>query len=113
MRIWDQIEPKLLCRQHLLGEHRELHGLWNVILHIENGQSPGYSRHPETLRWSGHESALRQRHQQLVAEMKDRGWKHNSPLPKLEAEQDSSTVFPAPLDDQLSALKLKECQCQI
>ena len=25
MRIWD-VDPALLCRSHLLGEHRELHG---------------------------------------------------------------------------------------
>ena len=30
MRIWD-LPPALLCRQHLLGEHRELHGLWIVL----------------------------------------------------------------------------------
>ncbi|NCS72473.1 MAG: pyrimidine dimer DNA glycosylase, partial [Candidatus Magasanikbacteria bacterium] len=30
MRVWD-IHPKYLCRKHLLGEHRELHGLWNIL----------------------------------------------------------------------------------
>ncbi|MDD3940683.1 MAG: pyrimidine dimer DNA glycosylase/endonuclease V, partial [Candidatus Pacebacteria bacterium] len=29
MRVWD-IHPKDLCRKHLLAEHRELHGLWNI-----------------------------------------------------------------------------------
>jgi hypothetical protein len=46
MRIWD-IPPRALCRQHLLGEHRELHAVWAVLT---QGKS-GYSRHPETLRW--------------------------------------------------------------
>lgn len=27
MRIWD-LSPKRLCRNHLLGEHRELHAIW-------------------------------------------------------------------------------------
>ncbi len=30
MRVWD-IHPKHLCRKHLLAEHRELHGLWNIL----------------------------------------------------------------------------------
>ncbi len=30
MRIWD-IPPKLLCRNHLLGEHRELHAIWSIL----------------------------------------------------------------------------------
>ncbi|MDX8387130.1 MAG: pyrimidine dimer DNA glycosylase/endonuclease V [Ghiorsea sp.] len=29
MRIWD-IHPGYLARQQLLGEHRELHGLFNI-----------------------------------------------------------------------------------
>jgi hypothetical protein len=33
MRIWD-IEPEKLCRQHLLGEHRELHGLWVILIRL-------------------------------------------------------------------------------
>lgn len=50
MRVWD-IEPRFLCRQHLLAEHRELHGLWNIL--TKHGGTGGYSRHPETLRWVG------------------------------------------------------------
>ena len=30
MRTWD-IPPEKLCRQHLLGEHRELHAIWSII----------------------------------------------------------------------------------
>ena len=48
MRIWD-VSPKKLCRHHLLGEHRELHAIWSVLV---NGKM-GYARHPETLRWRG------------------------------------------------------------
>lgn len=48
MRIWD-IAPKFLCQKHLLGEHRELHAIWNILT-IYRGQG-GYSKHPETKRW--------------------------------------------------------------
>jgi len=75
MRIWD-VDPGYLDRQRLLGEHRELHGLYNILTQGKKG----YSRHPETLRWVGHVDALVLRHEQLVEEMTLRGYNHQSPL---------------------------------
>lgn len=75
MRIWD-ISPGYLNRQSLLGEHRELHGLYNVA--VEHKQ--GYSRHPETLRWVDCISGLVCRHAQLAAEMELRGYTDRTPL---------------------------------
>lgn len=75
MRIWD-IDAGFLNAQSLLGEHRELHGIYSII---KNGKT-GYSRHPETLRWFSHLSALAVRHEFLVAEMTLRGFNHHSPL---------------------------------
>jgi len=75
MRIWD-ISPGYLNRQSLLGEHRELHGIVSIIV---NGKK-GYSKHPETIRWIGYGWALKQRHQQLAAEMSLRGFTEKSPL---------------------------------
>lgn len=46
---------------------------------IVNGKK-GYSQHPETLRWVGHGWALKQRHKQLVCEMRLRGFSHHSPV---------------------------------
>jgi len=77
MRIWD-LHPGYLDRKRLLGEHRELHGLVNII---SQGKK-GYSRHPETLRWVGHLPALCMRHQLLVCEMRLRGYNHHSPVPE-------------------------------
>ncbi|MGE0227732.1 MAG: pyrimidine dimer DNA glycosylase/endonuclease V [Dehalococcoidia bacterium] len=80
MRIWD-VPCERLSRSHLLGEHRELHALWNILRRIEDGESRvGYARHPETLRWLGHGEALRLRHDEQAAEMARRGWQHHSPL---------------------------------
>ncbi len=76
MRIWD-LHPGYLNRQSLLGEHRELHGIYTVLTEDRRG----YSRHPETLRWVGHLDGLCRRHALLVAEMELRGYRHNSPLP--------------------------------
>ena len=75
MRIWD-VHPGYLNRQSLLGEHRELHGLVNVLTQGKKG----YSKHPETLRWVGYGWALKQRHTLLAAEMALRGYQDKSPV---------------------------------
>lgn len=107
MRIWD-VDPRLLCRSHLLGEHRELHGLWNILT---QGLS-GYSRHPETLRWVGRLAALYRRHEALVAEMESRGYRHHSPLdPSLATGSEAQNVFVDPPDEQRAILSAKGCTC--
>ncbi len=109
MRVWD-VEPSLLCRQHLLGEHRELHGLWNILtIHAGKG---GYSRHPETLRWVGKTNALFSRHELLVVEMSRRGYRHASELDRSLAS--GSFVQNALIDsieDQQRMLAEKPCGC--
>ncbi len=109
MRIWD-VPPRQLCRQHLLGEHRELHGLWNIL--VVHNCAGGYSQHPETLRWVGKTRALFQRHEQLVAEMELRGYQHKSPLDRAAAMgmriQDAFIDSP---DEQKRMLALKPCEC--
>lgn len=81
MRIWD-VDPGYLARQQLLGEHRELHGLANILIHHKKG----YSRHPETLRWVGRLPALALRHRQLACEMVLRGYHDRSPLEADDSE---------------------------
>lgn len=107
MRIWD-LPPKILCRQHLLGEHRELHAIWNIL----TKNKKGYSHHPEVLRWRGKLKALYLRHEQLVLEMKKRGYQHNSPLDKKLAK--GKSVQKELLDSlkrQKQILKNKGCLC--
>jgi hypothetical protein len=82
MRIWD-VNPGYLNRQSLLGEHREIHGLFSVIYHNKKG----YSHHPETLRWIGKLPALKQRHDLLVSEMTLRGFRHYSPMPDCPGQE--------------------------
>ncbi len=109
MRIWD-IKPEILCRKHLLGEHRELHALWTVITQ----EKTGYSRHPETLRWVGKLKSLYNRHDALVSEMKSRGYKHNSDLNRKFAKGESvQTAFINTLDEQMEIIKNKHCECLI
>ena len=109
MRVWD-IHPKHLCRKHLLAEHRELHGLWNILT-IHKGKG-GYSHHPETLRWVGKRKALYERHEKLVKEFKRRGYKHHTQLAKKYATgEGGQKVFINTLKEQKIILKKKPCDC--
>jgi hypothetical protein len=109
MRIWD-VEPALLCRQHLLGEHRELHGLWNIL---RDGRR-GYRHHPEVRRWEGKLAALYIRHEALAEEMLRRGYRHGSPLAPAEAvgESRQRAYVDAPAR-QLEILRGKPCDCPL
>lgn len=107
MRIWD-IHPKNLCRNHLLGEHRELHAVWTVITQNKKG----YSQHPETKRWMGKLAALYRRHEQLVHEMKRRGYRHRSPLDKrLARGMRTQWAYIDTPHRQRAILREKPCPC--
>lgn len=109
MRIWD-IPPEKLCRNHLLGEHRELHALWSIIVNNKKG----YSKHPETLRWKEKLKALYLRHEAQVLEMQKRGYKHNSPLDeKLATGKRVQDVLVDSVERQIDLLKNKKCDCKI
>lgn len=109
MRIWD-INPKHLCRKHLLAEHRELHGLWNII--TKHKCKGGYSCHPETLRWIGKENALYLRHESLIEEFSKRGYNHHTPLDKkLAIGSDKQDIYINSLKEQKQLLKEKPCEC--
>ena len=109
MRIWD-IPANKLCRKHLLGEHCELHGLWNILTQNKSG----YRRHPETLRWKGKLAALYLRHEELVVEMKKRNYRHKSDLNKIFAIGKSiQEEFVDSYDEQLEILKDKGCKCKV
>lgn len=112
MRIWD-VDPKILCRQHLLGEHRELHGLWNIL--TMHGGVGGYSAHPETRRWRGKLAALHARHEALAEEMERRGYRHASTLERTLAEGTSAVqdVFVNTPEEQIQILRVKACPCEV
>lgn len=74
MRMW-MVDPRILCRNHLLGEHAEVHlFVWNINRkhsvkgYIEKGLLEIHN--------------LYKRHEELVREMKRRGYRHNSDLDK-------------------------------
>jgi hypothetical protein len=110
VRVWDRVEPERMCRQHLLGEHRELHAVYSMLLR-GLGSGGGYRNHPEVRRWVGRKGALWRRHRALVEEMEARGYNHRSPLsgpkPRLV------NGWPLPWDDQEAALRAKGCDCRV
>lgn len=109
MRIWD-LQVEKLCKNHILGEHRELHAIWNII----SQDKKGYSKHPEIKRWKGKLRALYIRHEKLVAEMKKRGCNHNSPLEAgLAVGKEIQDELVDSIDAQIKNLKNKMCKCKL
>lgn len=77
MRQW-HVDPKLMCRKHLLGEHVEHHMFARCL---ELGKSlDGYLAGGLV-----ELQTLEQRHEALAAEMLRRGYKHASPLAVIPA----------------------------
>ncbi len=73
MRMWN-IKPEIMCRQHLLGEHFEIH---KMIGNLKNSGTWAFA-----LTRNGFlepQNAV-ERHNMLVLEMGRRGFNHNSPL---------------------------------
>jgi hypothetical protein len=72
MRIWG-VNPKIMCHNHLLGEHRELHALAGTLLKGISIQGYIDNNLVEV-------QAIIPRHEALVKEMIVRGYKHRSPM---------------------------------
>jgi hypothetical protein len=108
MRVWD-ISPKKLCRNHLLGEHNEIHAIYSII----SNNKKGYSNHPEVKRWEGKLKALYKRHQMVVNEMRKRGYLHKSPLdPKMAKGLDTQNRLLNTKTEQMRILQNKSCECR-
>ena len=71
MRLW-MINPQLLCNQHLLGEHSEIHKHRHIFVKhysISGRIFPIVQIEP---------TSMEIRHNELVIEMQKRGFHHNS-----------------------------------
>jgi hypothetical protein len=72
------VNPRLMCRQHLLGEHVELHMMVGCL--VRGKSLAGY------IETGLIDTALiRRRHLELVREMERRGYTHASELPAFKA----------------------------
>jgi Pyrimidine dimer DNA glycosylase len=73
MRMW-MVDPVVLCRSHLLGEHVECHMLRGSLL-------KGTSLAGFVDAGLVDSRLLMRRHGDLAAEMRRRGYRHASPMP--------------------------------
>lgn len=91
MRQWG-VNPKILCKKHLLGEHVEQH---MFVGSINKGISlDGYVRGGLV-----EVHNIRARHDLLVEEMARRGMHHNSELPEFESWEAGSIDWRSALRD--------------
>ena len=74
--MW-MVDPRLMCRKHLLGEHVELHMLAGSLR-----RGTGVRGFLENKLIEIH--SMQRRHAELVREMERRGFRHASPLPQVE-----------------------------
>lgn len=79
MRMW-MVDPRVMCDQHLLGEHVELHMLVGTLLRKRSVAGFVVNKLIEV-------HNVRSRHAELVEEMTRRGMKHRSPLPSFRARR--------------------------
>lgn len=106
MRMW-MINPKILCKKHLLGEHGELHKhRWTFEKkHKKDKYIENNCIEPKS---------MKERHDELANELKRRRYNHNSPfkmpdinyLPK--KYRDYSVDRQAALEDLLA--RCSECK---
>lgn len=75
MRMW-MVNPELLCRKHLLGEHVEVHMLAGTI--VKGNSLAGFLAKRLLA-----PQYMHSRHKALSTEMVKRGYNHNSPMPEV------------------------------
>ena len=84
MRMW-MVEPELLCRKHLLGEHGEIHKHRHNFVKRHNMEGRKGQIFP---------TLMQMRHDELAIEMAKRGYNHNSPYQQPDVTY--LEVFPLP-----------------
>jgi len=90
MRMW-MVDPSILCRKHLLGEHVETHMFVGCLR--KRMKLDGY-----VVVNALELSLLKQRHEDLAREMIARGYRHQSPLPDFDTDYLSAKVKASEVD---------------
>ena len=99
MRMWG-INPKLLCKKHLLGEHGEIHKHRHNFVKqhsIAKRIAPVVQIAPEQ---------MQKRHDELADEMVRRGYNHQSPYMQPDLSYLKSNERYAEIDTNISILDL-------
>ena len=99
----------MLNRQHLLGEHVELHVLVNTIINKRKVRTDvGWVNHPETRRYEDHLGMLYDRHDKQVKEMTKRGYNHKSPLINVKCDLEHFTYSDNDYQQDISILASRQ-----
>lgn len=98
------VNPRTMCRQHLLGEHSEIHK------HRHNFVK-GHSI--EGRRGQIEPARMQERHDELVAEFLRRGYNHNSPYaqPDLSHYDLSGHIIDRAAANRDLRNRCPECRC--
>lgn len=100
MRMW-MINPKLLCKQHLLGEHNEIHkhkSSFEKRHSIVGRVKPVVQIEPRS---------MKKRHEELAEEMLSRGYNHKSPYEMPDISYLDDEFLNVKVDKALSKKELK------
>lgn len=87
-RMW-MVDVKIMCNQHLLGEHKEIHQLVGTL-------KKGYSVGGYVKNNCIEISSIEARHNEIVEEMKKRGMNgHKSPILSQDEIDELASYLPA------------------
>lgn len=106
MRMWN-VDTRILCRKHLLGEHLEHHMFIGTVKAKKNLN--GYVKNNLV-----EPKKFQERHNEIVQEMLSRGYNHNSELEEVDISylplevQNATVDSESALEDLLS--RCEECK---
>lgn len=102
MRMWN-VNPKLMCRQHLLGEHLEMHMFTGCLRNRVN--LFGYIRAGLV-----EIKNIKKRHDKLVIEMKRRGYNHKTPIKYFPYKTEKTKKIDVKFNIKELKRRCKECR---
>ena len=111
MRMW-LVPQHLLCRQHFLGYHRELHTMWRSIELGKHHLIRGHTKLNQI-----DVSKILSEHEECEREMLRRGYNHQSPMPEhsqdvIQAFIDVNGVVPVDVEYSLKDLRERCPECR-
>ena len=108
MRMW-MVDPKILCKKHLLGEHGELHKFKHTFekKHKKTGYIINNCIEPQS---------MERRHEELALELKSRNYNHSSPyqMPDISYLPQNEREYQIDKDKALQDLldRCEDCRAQ-
>lgn len=102
------VDPRIMCKNHLLGEHREMHQVKGTVEKHKHGEN--------ILKGLADTNAIdtlliKARHDTLVKEMKRRGWTgHSTPMDEVDNQYGGIGKIDKEENLELILERCKECR---